>query len=61
MSPHFHNYPQARAGPAVPYKKEDVALPVLRGPPLAIGATVYVQFNPSGFSFVMFPTMRLLI
>lgn len=38
----FQNYPAARKGPDEPYKKEDLALPVLRGQSLSIGATVYV-------------------
>lgn len=41
-TPRFQNYPAARKGPEEPYKKEDLALPVLRGQPLSIGATVYV-------------------
>lgn len=44
MSATFHKYPEARQGPAEPYKREDVSLPVLRGPPLALGATLYVYY-----------------
>lgn len=36
----FLNYPPAREGPNVPYKYEDQVLPVFRGMPLAIGATL---------------------
>lgn len=36
----FHNYPPAREGPAVPYKNETQSIPVFRGTPLAIGATL---------------------
>jgi hypothetical protein len=43
MSTRFQNYPIARKGPEEPFKKEDLALPVLRGPSLSIGATVYVK------------------
>ncbi|CAI7572570.1 unnamed protein product [Penicillium discolor] len=36
----FLNYPPAREGSNVPYKYEDQVLPVFRGMPLAIGATL---------------------
>lgn len=42
-TPRFQNYPIAHKGPEEPFKKEDLALPVLRGPSLSIGATVYVK------------------
>ncbi|EED22221.1 N-acylethanolamine amidohydrolase, putative [Talaromyces stipitatus ATCC 10500] len=37
---HFRHYPEVRKGPEKPYEKEDIALPVLRGPSLSISATV---------------------
>lgn len=43
-NPRFQNYPGARKGPDEPYKKEDLALPVLRGRSLSIGAAVYVHY-----------------
>ncbi|KAJ5578537.1 uncharacterized protein N7459_007501 [Penicillium hispanicum] len=36
----FLNYPPPREGPAVPYKNETQSIPVFRGTPLAIGATL---------------------
>ncbi|KAJ5435637.1 Amidase [Penicillium cf. griseofulvum] len=36
----FLNYPPAHEGPNVPYKYEDQVLPIFRGTPLAIGATL---------------------
>lgn len=36
----FINYPTAREGPQVPYKNETQVIPVFRGIPLAIGATL---------------------
>ena len=36
----FLNHPPALEGPKVPYKYEDQVLPVFRGVPLAIGATL---------------------
>ncbi|CAI7622646.1 unnamed protein product [Penicillium pancosmium] len=36
----FLNYPQPREGPLVPYKNETQSIPVFRGIPLAIGATL---------------------
>ncbi|KAI3215140.1 hypothetical protein DTO012A9_10311 [Penicillium roqueforti] len=36
----FLNYPPTLEGPNVPYKYEDQVLPVFRGVPLAIGATL---------------------
>jgi amidase len=36
----FLNYPPPREGPLVPYKNEQQVLPVFRGTPLAIGATL---------------------
>ncbi|RAL05256.1 amidase [Aspergillus ibericus CBS 121593] len=36
----FFHYPEVRPGPAVPYKNEDQVIPVFRGTPLAIGATL---------------------
>lgn len=38
--PKFLNYPIAREGPSVPYKNETQSIPVFRGLPLAIGATL---------------------
>ncbi|KAL1963625.1 hypothetical protein VTN77DRAFT_7946 [Rasamsonia byssochlamydoides] len=40
MSARFRNYPEPREGPSVPYKHEELSLPVLRGSTLAIGATL---------------------
>ncbi|KAH8698841.1 putative N-acylethanolamine amidohydrolase [Talaromyces proteolyticus] len=40
MTTRFHNYPEPRKGPDAPYKHEDVSVPVLRGPSLAIGASL---------------------
>jgi amidase len=41
MSPqHYLNYPSPREGPSVPYKNEEQVIPVFRGTPLAIGATL---------------------
>ncbi|KAL4809172.1 amidase signature domain-containing protein [Aspergillus unguis] len=37
---HFMNYPEIREGPSVPYKNEDQSIPVFRGTPLAIGASL---------------------
>jgi amidase len=34
------NYPVPREGPEVPYKNETQVIPVFRGTPLAIGATL---------------------
>jgi len=36
----FLNYPPPREGPAVPYKNDTQSIPVFRGTPLAIGATL---------------------
>lgn len=36
----FINYPEIREGPSVPYKNEDQSIPVFRGAPLAIGASL---------------------
>lgn len=36
----FINYPEIREGPSVPYKNEDQVIPVFRGIPLAIGASL---------------------
>lgn len=36
----FLNYPPPREGPEVPYKNETQVIPVFRGTPLAIGATL---------------------
>lgn len=36
----FVNYPPPREGPSVPYKNETQSIPVFRGTPLAIGATL---------------------
>ncbi|PYH45789.1 amidase [Aspergillus saccharolyticus JOP 1030-1] len=41
----FLNYPEVREGPSVPYKNEDQTIPVFRGTPLAIGATL-IQHVP---------------
>lgn len=38
----FLNYPQPREGPSVPYQNEDQSIPVFRGIPLVIGATLSV-------------------
>jgi hypothetical protein len=38
--PQFIHYPEVREGPLVPYKNEDQSIPVFRGLPLAIGATL---------------------
>ncbi|KAL4934378.1 amidase [Aspergillus undulatus] len=38
--PVFLSYPAIREGPGVPYKNEDQPIPVFRGLPLAIGATL---------------------
>ncbi|KAF9884663.1 hypothetical protein FE257_001356 [Aspergillus nanangensis] len=38
--PQFFHYPEVRQGPPVPYKNEDQTIPVFRGTPLAIGATL---------------------
>ncbi|KAL3468218.1 amidase signature domain-containing protein [Aspergillus heterothallicus] len=36
----FVNYPEIRQGPSVPYKNEDQTIPVFRGTPLVIGASL---------------------
>lgn len=36
----FLNYPVPQEGPKVPYKNETQTIPVFRGTPLAIGATL---------------------
>ncbi|KAL3469659.1 amidase signature domain-containing protein [Aspergillus californicus] len=36
----FINYPEIREGPSVPYKNEDQVIPVFRGTPLVIGASL---------------------
>ncbi|KAL2824151.1 amidase signature domain-containing protein [Aspergillus cavernicola] len=36
----FINYPETRRGPSVPYKNEDQVIPVFRGTPLVIGASL---------------------
>jgi len=36
----YLKYPPAIEGPSVPYKYEDQTIPVLRGTPLVIGATL---------------------
>ncbi|KAJ5351775.1 hypothetical protein N7452_000749 [Penicillium brevicompactum] len=41
----FINYPPPREGPSVPYKHEDQVIPVFRGTPLAIGATLIHNVN----------------
>ncbi|RAH50244.1 amidase [Aspergillus brunneoviolaceus CBS 621.78] len=38
--PQFFQYPEVREGPSVPYKNEDQVIPVFRGMPLAIGASL---------------------
>lgn len=40
MSARFRNYPEPREGPTVPYKHEELSLPVLRGPILSLSATM---------------------
>ncbi|KAL4871264.1 hypothetical protein BDV12DRAFT_206807 [Aspergillus spectabilis] len=47
----FINYPEIREGPSVPYKNEDQSIPVFRGTPLAIGASLIsnVSFIQSYF------------
>ncbi|GAB1199093.1 hypothetical protein APSETT444_008434 [Aspergillus pseudonomiae] len=49
--PQFIHYPEVREGPSVPYKNEDQSIPVFRGLPLAIGATLIhnVSFIQSYF------------
>ncbi|KAL4956772.1 amidase signature domain-containing protein [Aspergillus filifer] len=41
----FLNYPAVREGPNVPYKNEDQSIPVFRGLPLAIGATLIANVS----------------
>lgn len=41
----FIHYPEARPGPTVPYRNEEQVIPVIRGLPLAIGASLYVFFS----------------
>ncbi|KAL4941738.1 hypothetical protein BDV06DRAFT_235877 [Aspergillus oleicola] len=41
----FLNYPAVREGPNVPYKNEDQSIPVFRGLPLAVGATLIANFS----------------
>ncbi|RDW90103.1 amidase [Aspergillus mulundensis] len=36
----FINYPEIREGPSLPYKNEDQSIPVFRGTPLVIGASL---------------------
>ncbi|KAJ5096583.1 hypothetical protein N7456_007304 [Penicillium angulare] len=36
----YMNYPPPIEGPSVPYKNEDASIPIFRGTPLAIGATL---------------------
>lgn len=36
----FLNYPKPQEGPKVPYKNETQTIPVFRGTPLAISATM---------------------
>ncbi|KAJ5245357.1 hypothetical protein N7489_005453 [Penicillium chrysogenum] len=56
----FLNHPPALEGPKVPYKYEDQVLPVFRGTPLAIGATLihnvgFIQshfWRNAGFSVI---------
>lgn len=36
----FLNYPEVHKGPSVPYQNETQSIPVFRGIPLAIGATL---------------------
>ncbi|KAE8142714.1 amidase signature domain-containing protein [Aspergillus pseudotamarii] len=43
--PQFVHYPEIREGPSVPYKNEDQSIPVFRGLPLAIGATLIHNVN----------------
>ncbi|KAE8417225.1 amidase signature domain-containing protein [Aspergillus pseudocaelatus] len=43
--PQFVHYPEVREGPSVPYKNEDQSIPVFRGLPLAIGATLIHNVN----------------
>ncbi|KAE8380657.1 amidase signature domain-containing protein [Aspergillus bertholletiae] len=43
--PQFIHYPEVREGPSVPYKNEDQSIPVFRGLPLAIGATLIHNVN----------------
>lgn len=45
----FIHYPEARPGPTVPYRNEEQVIPVIRGLPLAIGASLYV------FLIIIFP------
>ncbi|KAL4970448.1 amidase [Aspergillus stella-maris] len=41
----FLNYPAVREGPDVPYKNEDQSIPVFRGLPLAVGATLIANIG----------------
>ncbi|KAJ5089318.1 hypothetical protein N7532_008002 [Penicillium argentinense] len=41
----FLNYPPPREGPSVPYKNETQSIPIFRGIPLAIGATLIHNVN----------------
>ncbi|KAL4799052.1 amidase signature domain-containing protein [Aspergillus venezuelensis] len=41
----FLNYPAVREGPKVPYKNEDQSIPVFRGLPLAVGATLIANIG----------------
>ncbi|KOC13538.1 N-acylethanolamine amidohydrolase [Aspergillus flavus AF70] len=43
--PQFIHYPETREGPSVPYRNEDQSIPVFRGLPLAIGATLIHNVN----------------
>ncbi|KAF7592043.1 hypothetical protein BBP40_000766 [Aspergillus hancockii] len=43
--PSFLHYPEVREGPSVPYENEDQSIPVFRGWPLAIGATLIHNVN----------------
>ncbi|KAJ5901693.1 hypothetical protein N7495_002221 [Penicillium taxi] len=60
MTDHFLNYPSAREGPSVPYKNETQSIPVFRGIPLAIEATLihnvgFIQshfWNNAGFDII---------
>lgn len=45
FQPQFIHYPEVREGPSVPYKNEDQSIPVFRGLPLAIGATLIHNVN----------------
>lgn len=44
-SVHFIDYPEPREGPSVSYKNETQSIPVFRGIPLAVGASMSVYLS----------------